>query len=118
MSARNSADRAWKTPLSSNDADGFADKGKGDALKGQPNYTICSTCHGSDAGGNEQQKAPWLAGQHGWYLAKQLRNFRSGVRGYHADDAEGKLMVPQAQLLADDQAILDLVAYITSLDKK
>ncbi|MDA0334767.1 MAG: c-type cytochrome [bacterium] len=95
-----------------------ADKGKGDALKGQPTYTICSTCHGSDAGGNEQQKAPWLAGQHGWYLAKQMQNFRSGVRGYHADDAEGKLMVPQAQLLEDDQAILDLVAYITSLDKK
>jgi len=95
-----------------------ADGGKGDALKGQSHYVVCKTCHGDDAGGIEQQNGPWMAGQHAWYLAKQLRNFRSGLRGYHATDVEGKLMVPQAQLLEDDQAIIDVVTYITSLDKK
>jgi cytochrome c oxidase subunit II len=93
------------------------DGGKGDALKGREHYAVCATCHGSDAGGIEQQKAPRLTQQHGWYLAKQLKNFQTGVRGSHAEDAEGKLMVPQAQLLADEEAINDLVTYITSLDE-
>jgi cytochrome c oxidase subunit 2 len=93
------------------------DAGKGDVVVGAQHYAVCGTCHGKDASGNVQQKAPNLAGQHAWYLAKQLRNFQSGLRGYHAADVEGKLMVPQAKLLEDDQAIDDLVAYITSLDR-
>ena len=95
-----------------------ADGGKGDALKGQSHYVVCKCAQGDAADGIEQQNGPWMAGQHAWYLEKQLRNFRNGLRGYHATDAEGKLMVPQAQLLEDDQAIIDVVTYITSLDKK
>lgn len=94
-----------------------ADGVRGDVAKGQPHFAVCITCHGRDGEGVEQQKGPMLAGQHGWYLVKQLKNFQTGIRGAHADDAEGKLMVPQAQLLEDDQAINDLVAYIHSLQK-
>jgi|TARA_B100002003_G_scaffold241383_1_gene263017 molybdopterin converting factor subunit 1 len=47
---------------------------------------------------------------------RRNRDVKGGVRGYHEDDAEGKLMVPMAQLLQDDRVIDDLVAYIRSLD--
>jgi cytochrome c oxidase subunit 2 len=95
-----------------------ADGSSGDPVTGQAHYTLCVACHGRDAAGIEQQNAPMLAGQHPWYLAKQLKNFQGGLRGYHENDAEGRLMVPIAQLLEDDRAIDDLVAYIRSLDQQ
>ena len=93
-----------------------ADASGGDPVTGETHYTVCVACHGRDGSGIEQQKGPMLAGQHAWYLVRQLKNFKGGVRGYHEDDAEGKLMVPMAQLLQDDRVIDDLVAYIRSLD--
>lgn len=92
-----------------------ADAGEGDIAAGQEHYTICATCHGRAGEGLEQQKGPMLSGQHAWYLVRQLKYFREGLRGYHEADAEGKLMVPMAQMLQDDRAIDDLVAYIHSL---
>lgn len=94
-----------------------ADSGPGDAAKGQDDFKLCSTCHGKQAEGNPQQKAPRLAGQHAWYLAKQLTNFKAGIRGSHEADAEGKLMHPMAQTLNDQQAIDNVIAYIQSLDR-
>ena len=94
------------------------DGGPGDAAKGQALFKLCSTCHGADAQGNPQQKAPKLAGQHAWYLAKQLSNFKAGIRGSHEEDAEGKLMHPMAQSLNDQQAIDNVIAYIQSLGDK
>ena len=93
-----------------------ADMGEGDSGRGEAHYTVCVACHGRDGEGIEQQRAPMLSGQHAWYLARQLRNYREGLRGYHEEDAEGKLMVPLAQLLQDDEAIDDVVAFIRSLD--
>lgn len=40
----------------------------------------CSTCHGKYGEGKKSQKAPRLAGQHEWYLSKQLTQMKSGIR--------------------------------------
>jgi cytochrome c oxidase subunit II len=87
----------------------------GDAAAGQALFATCTTCHGAQAEGNRDLNAPKLSGQAGWYLARQLRDFRNGVRGAHEKDVYGKQMIPFASMLADDAAIRNVVAYITSL---
>ncbi len=71
----------------------------------------CTTCHGSDGRGNYGVQAPRLAGMEGWYLIRQLENFRSGVRGTHPQDIEGIAMRPMAAKL-DDESIADIVAWV------
>ncbi len=89
----------------------------GDATKGQQLYTSCIACHGMDGKGNAALKAPSLAGQQDWYLARQLLNFRAGIRGAHQDDAAGALMRPMAATLADEVAIHDVAAYLATLGR-
>jgi cytochrome c oxidase subunit 2 len=89
----------------------------GDAAAGQPLYGTCATCHGAEAQGNEALGAPALAGQNDWYLFAQLKNFKAGYRGTHADDTYGAQMVPMAAALADDTAILNVVSYINTLGR-
>jgi cytochrome c oxidase subunit 2 len=59
--------------------------------------------------------APRLAGQSDWYLKRQLKNFKHGLRGANSADAYGAQMMPMAATLADDAAIDNVVAYIGSL---
>jgi cytochrome c oxidase subunit 2 len=87
----------------------------GDATRGQTLFAPCSACHGPDGRGNEALKGPKLAGQHDWYLLAQLGKFKSGARGAHKDDATGAQMRAMATTLVDDQAMLDVVAYVRSL---
>jgi cytochrome c oxidase subunit 2 len=49
-----------------------------------------------------------------WYMARQLRNFREGVRGTHAQDIYGAQMALVAGMLADDAAVGDVLAYLNS----
>ena len=88
----------------------------GDAEKGKMLYTICAACHGTNAEGKAALNAPANAGQDPWYMTRQLKNFKAGIRGAHPDDTFGAQMRPMAMVLADDQAIADVVAYISSLD--
>jgi cytochrome c oxidase subunit 2 len=90
----------------------------GDPQAGAALFATCSTCHGAQAEGNKDVNAPKLAGQASWYLIRQLKDFRQGVRGTHEDDTLGRQMVPFASMLADDQAIRDVVAYIGSLPEQ
>ena len=87
----------------------------GDPARGQGLYVVCATCHGQNGEGSQEQNAPSLAGREQWYLARQLHNFKAGVRGAHADDVYGKMMAPMALILPDDQAIEDVAAYVASL---
>lgn len=87
----------------------------GDPEKGRALYALCSACHGAQGEGNQQLNSPKLGGQAGWYLVRQLKEFKSGVRGSHEQDVYGKQMVPFAATLADDAAIRDVVAYIGTL---
>jgi cytochrome c oxidase subunit II len=86
------------------------DRGAGAAL-----YAVCSACHGPQAQGNQVLNAPKLASQASWYLARQLRDFRQGLRGASAEDVIAQQMIPFAASLPDDTAIRDVAAYISSL---
>src|SRR5688572_30462103 len=88
---------------------------KGDAQAGQALFATCTACHGEQGQGNKELGAPKLAGQDGWYLARQLQSFKQGVRGSHENDTYGKQMIPFASMLADDAAMQNVVAYIGSL---
>lgn len=73
----------------------------------------CTTCHGVDGQGNFGVQAPRLAGMEGWYLQRQLENFREGIRGSHAQDAQGISMQAMAAKLSD-ASITDIVGWISS----
>jgi cytochrome c oxidase subunit 2 len=87
---------------------------KGNAASGQKRYVTCATCHGSDGRGIAATNAPRLKGMSDWYMVTQLKNFRAGVRGAHADDMHGSQMRLMAGMLNDDKSIDDVVAYINS----
>ena len=50
-----------------------------------------------------------------WYQVSQLNNYKAGFRGRHPDDVYGQQMAPMVAILPDEQAMKDVVAYITSL---
>lgn len=87
----------------------------GDAAKGKALYTVCATCHGQKAEGMKALGAPALNTQHDWYLVRQIKAFKSGIRGKHPKDIFGQQMVPMSMTLVDDEAIKNVTAYITSL---
>ncbi|MEX0976665.1 MAG: c-type cytochrome [Woeseia sp.] len=87
----------------------------GDARRGRDLYATCQACHAADGNGVEALGAPALTGLNDWYLVRQTRNFKDGTRGSHKDDIRGAQMRAAAQVLADDDAIQDVVAYINSL---
>jgi cytochrome c oxidase subunit 2 len=88
-----------------------------DAVAGQALYPVCGACHGAQGEGNEMLNAPKLAGQHGWYLKRQLKNYQLGLRGTNASDTFGAQMAPMAAILVDDAAIDSVVVYITTLEE-
>jgi hypothetical protein len=47
----------------------------------------------------------------------QLKNFKSGVRGTNPQDITGAQMRPMSMILADEQAMKDVIAYIQTLSK-
>ena len=87
----------------------------GDAAAGKPLYAVCAACHGQQAEGNPALNAPKLSGQGDWYLRRQLKYFKQGMRGTHDKDAFGKMMAPMAATLADDTAIDNVSAFIKTL---
>lgn len=87
----------------------------GDPRKGKRRYVTCGACHGPGGQGVQAMNAPGLKGMSDWYLVTQLKNFRQGIRGAHPQDMYGSQMVSMASILADDQAINDVVAYINTL---
>jgi cytochrome c oxidase subunit 2 len=90
-------------------------QGAGDAAAGKPLFAVCAACHGLEAEGNPALNAPKLSGQGGWYLKRQLKNFKDGARGTHDKDVFGKMMAPMAATLVNDAAIDNVVAYIKTL---
>jgi len=87
---------------------------EGDMAAGLQLYQGCTSCHGFDGMGNAELGAPALAGQNDWYLANQLRNFKSGIRGADSRDSNGQQMALMARTLADEQQIVDVVTYINT----
>ncbi|MFB0980949.1 MAG: c-type cytochrome [Alteromonadaceae bacterium] len=89
----------------------------GDVIKGKLLYKNCSYCHGDDAQGNYAMNAPKLAGQHAWYLKRQIGSFQQGIRGSHPADLYGKQMILMSKILHDERAVHDVVSYINSLNR-
>jgi cytochrome c oxidase subunit 2 len=87
----------------------------GDTSRGKKIFTTCASCHGPDGQGIWSQNAPSLKGADDWYIARQLENYRQGIRGSHPQDLYGKQMTLITGMLRDEQAIKDLVAYINTL---
>jgi cytochrome c oxidase subunit 2 len=92
-----------------------ADTIEGDAERGFSYFVTCGTCHGDKGQGNQGLNAPRLAGQHDWYIKRQLENFKQGIRGRHKQDRFGVQMLLMSKILQDDKAMNDLVAYINTL---
>jgi len=88
---------------------------KGDAAAGKAAYAICASCHGANGEGNKALNAPAIAGQNDWYIVRQLYNFKNGIRGADPKDSYGQQMRPMAMILADDAAINNVAAYISTL---
>ncbi len=86
----------------------------GDPVAGQVAYATCLACHGAQGEGNPLLNAPKLAGQEGWYLARQLRNFREGLRGTDEKDIYGRQMVAFASMVDADGA-RNIAAYLDTL---
>lgn len=87
---------------------------QGDVDSGRRRYATCAACHGAQGAGIAATNAPRLKGMSDWYMARQLKNFRDGVRGAHAQDAYGSQMALVAGMLSDDASIGDILAYINS----
>lgn len=78
---------------------------EGSVEAGQTKAATCVACHG--VGGNSVNPVwPTLAGQHGQYIVKQLKAFKSGGR-------TDPLMTPMATTLSE-QDMEDLAAYFAS----
>lgn len=88
---------------------------EGDHARGESLYATCAVCHGANGEGNEALGSPALADRNDWYLARQIRNFRDGVRGGNPADTYGIQMRAAAGVLPDDEAVDDIVAYLNTL---
>jgi cytochrome c553 len=83
---------------------------KGDATKAQKIVSdVCAACHTSD-GNSGNPTYPALAGQSPEYIAKQLREFKSGAR-------KNAVMAPNAAKLSEDD-MLNLAAYFSAQQPK
>ncbi|WP_415882274.1 c-type cytochrome [Neptuniibacter sp. QD34_54] len=78
----------------------------GDIAAGKTKAVICAACHG-EKGISKLPMYPNLAGQKAAYLAKQLRDFKSGAR-------KDLVMAPMSSTLSDAD-IDNLSAYYSSL---
>ena len=88
---------------------------KGSWVKGEVHYKLCIACHGADGKGNKQLKAPALVNRSDWYLLTQMHNYKAGVRGNDPKrDPVGMTMRPITMTL-DEQAMIDVIAYISGL---
>ncbi len=87
-----------------------ADPGAGKAL-----YAPCVACHGAAGEGSAILKSPAIAGQSEAYIARQLQNFRTGIRGMAPGDADGAQMRQIAVTLTDDSAVAQVAAHVATL---
>lgn len=75
-------------------------------------YETCAACHGARGEGNPDVGAPRLAGLSRAYIATQLGNFRSGLRGSDPNDAPAAAMAATAKQLPNDAAVAAVAAYV------
>jgi cytochrome c553 len=87
------------------------DLGRGAVIAAQGVATgvpACAQCHAYNGGSDGSGAFPRIAGQSPWYLAKELRDYASGVR-------LNAVMAPIAKALSSDD-IADVTAYYASIN--
>ena len=87
------------------------DVGSGAVIAAQgvvPSVPACAQCHAYDGASDGSGAFPRIAGQSASYLAKELRDFASGVRA-------NAVMTPIAKALSPDE-IADVTAYYASVN--
>ncbi len=87
----------------------------GDPTRGAALYATCAGCHGMKGEGVEAVGAPSLSHTSDWYQRTQIKNYQQGIRGSDPRDVGGAAMRGMSMLLADDQAIKDVLAHIATL---
>jgi cytochrome c553 len=80
---------------------------KGDAKAGADKSGLCQGCHGGN-GNSEDGTFPRLAGQYASYIAKQVSDFKSGLR------TNNETMAGMAATVESVQDALDIGAYFSS----
>jgi cytochrome c553 len=80
--------------------------------RGAELYRNCAACHGSDGSGTVNGQIPRIAGQHASVLQKQLVDYRYDRRWDPRMEA-----VLGRHLLPDAQAIADVTAYVSGLNR-
>lgn len=89
---------------------------EGDAERGMRIYSAnCAACHGAEAQGSWSTDAPALAGMSDWYLARQLNNYRDGIRGGEDGDHYGYQMTSMVKAMRTEAQQNDVIAYINTL---
>lgn len=86
---------------------------EGDASRGEAAAGVCVECHQADGSGKHNAQGeswPQLAGMDANYLAKQLRDYKSGER-------VNAPMKPFADMLSEQQ-IADVAQYYSELEPK
>lgn len=77
----------------------------------------CMECHRYNASGEMAFGSPPLIGRQAWYLADQLKKFKSRRRGaVHGDENGAKMVQTTNFFIEDDQMLRDVVAYIITLN--
>lgn len=77
----------------------------------------CMECHRYNASGEMAFGSPPLIGRQAWYLADQLKKFKSRRRGaVHGDENGAKMVQTTNYFIEDDQMLRDVVAYIITLN--
>lgn len=91
----------------------------GNVANGEIAYAACGSCHGQNGEGTEAVSAPPLVGQSDWYLLRSLQKYKAGARGYDAENDSLAFMMASMSgaLLSDEQAMRDVVAFISTLKK-
>lgn len=79
----------------------------GDAVAGKNKAAICAGCHGAD-GISMSPDIPNLAGQKEAYLAKAIRDYKTGAR-------KNPMMASVVGMIAEED-IGDIAAYFSNLE--
>lgn len=66
---------------------------------------VCATCHGAEGEGDPVLNAPRIGGMEEWYLARQLKYFKQGIRAETHADVYGTQMRAMALTLENDAVI-------------
>jgi len=86
---------------------------KPDPINGEALFEYCTSCHGPDGSGDISGSIPRIAGQHYRVLVRQIIDFRYGKRW----DVRMEGIAAKHTLLASNQDIADVAAFVSRLDR-